>query len=240
MNLKFFRTLVHAAAVPYRQTGRFAYHFARGKLGGDSIFRHLLESGVFPDQAHFLDLGCGQAVFAAWLVAARAAFENGQWPADCPTPPEILSLHGIELMALDVARAHQAFGDRHPHIHISQGDIRVQTFPQANVLTILDVFQYIDFAAQEKILHKVRHALPAGGLFVTRIGDAAAGLPFHLCNWVDWAATFVRGHRLPKLYCRPLNEWVDLLKNLGFQVETASMSHGKPFANVMLVARLPA
>jgi len=240
MSTEFFRTLVNAAAAPYRQAGHFAYHFARGKLGGDSIFRQLLETGVFPARAHFLDLGCGQAVFASLLLAARTAFENGQWPAEWPAPPEVLSLRGIELMDRDVVRAHRAFGARHPQIHISQGDIRSETFVQVDVLTILDVFQYIDFAAQEVILRKVHAALPPGGLFVTRIGDAAAGLPFHICNWVDRAATFARGHRLPKLYCRSLNEWIGLLKDLGFHVDTADMSHGKPFANVMLLARVPA
>lgn len=86
----------------------------------------------------------------------------------------------------------------------------------------------------------MRKALPAGGLLVTRVGDAGAGLPFHICDWVDRMVTFVRGHRLPTLYCRRLEEWIGLLEKLGFQVETLSMSAGKPFANVMLIARLPA
>ena len=60
-----------------------------------------------------------------------------------------------------------------------------------------------------------------------------------LCNWVDHAVTFVRGHRLPALYGRKLAEWVDLLRSLGFQVESLPMSEGKPFANIMLVARVP-
>ncbi len=240
MNTKFFQTLVQAAATRYRRSGRFAYHFASGKLGGDSIFRHLLETGVFPSRGHFLDLGCGQALLAAWLLTARAAFEKGEWPSDCPPPPEVLSLHGIELMERDVVRAQRVFGEQDPGIRIRQGDICAEPFIQTDVVTILDVFQYIDFAAQEDILRKVRAALPAGGLFVTRVGDADAGLPFHICNWVDRVASFVRGHRLPKLYCRSLNEWIALLKDHGFEVGTASMSHGKPFANVMLIARLPA
>jgi SAM-dependent methyltransferase len=240
MNTEFFNAVVDAAAAPYRQSGRFAYHFARGKLGGDSIFRQLLATGVFPARAHFLDLGCGQAVFASLLLAARQAFDEGRWPAACPPPPEVLSLRGIELMERDVLRAQRAFGSRHPQVRIVQGDIRQESFAAVDVLTILDVFQYIDFAAQELILRKVRAALPPGGVFVTRIGDAAAGLPFHICNWVDRAATFARGHRLSTLYCRPLREWVGLLQGLGFDVDTAAMSHGKPFANVMLLARVPA
>ena len=69
--------------------------------------------------------------------------------------------------------------------------------------------------------------------------DAGAGLPYHICNWVDHAVTFIRGHRLPTLYSRQLAEWIDLLKNIGFKVETMPMSEGKPFANVMLICRVP-
>lgn len=239
MNDNFFRQLVDTAAAPYRKGGRFAYHFARGKLGSDTIFRHLLEKGVYPHKGHFLDLGCGQAVFASLLLAARDSFDKGEWPADCPPPPEVLSLRGIELMESDVARAHHALGKEHPLVEIRQGDIRHVEFPQVDVLTILDVFQYVDFADQEAIIRRVRAALPPGGLFVTRIGDADAGLPFHICNWVDQAVTFTRGHRLPKLYCRSLSDWLKLLQANEFEVETAEMCHGKPFANVMLLARVP-
>ena len=61
-----------------------------------------------------------------------------------------------------------------------------------------------------------------------------------ICNWVDHAVTFVRGHRLPTLYGRRLADWIAMLKNLGFEVETMSMSEGKPFANIMLISRVPA
>ncbi|MCE1170115.1 MAG: methyltransferase type 11, partial [Azovibrio sp.] len=91
---------------------------------------------------------------------------------------------------------------------------------------------------QQDVLERIRRALPPGGLFLTRVGDAAAGLPHHLCNWVDQAVTFVRGHRLPRLYCRPLGEWVALLQALGFQVRNMPMNQGKPFANIMLICRL--
>lgn len=112
-------------------------------------------------------------------------------------------------------------------------------FSRPDVITILDALHYFDFDSQQNVLRRVRAALPAGGLCLTRIGDASAGLPYHLCNAVDYVVTFLRGHRLPRLYCRPLAEWVSLLQGLGFDVETALMSQGKPFANTMLVCRVP-
>ncbi|MBI2307320.1 MAG: class I SAM-dependent methyltransferase [Rhodocyclales bacterium] len=238
MTRRFLNRLLDDASRAYRDGGRFAYHFARGKLGGDNIFRELLQRGVFPPAARFLDLGCGQAVFASWLLAARRLYERGDWPADWPQPPRVLELRGYELMPKDVARARAVFANDDATVRILQGDIRAVDFGRADVITILDVLQYIDFARQEDILRRVHAALPAGGVFVTRIGDADAGLPFHLCNWVDHAVTFVRGHRLPQLYTRSLGEWTALLRAIGFEVDSAPMSGRKPFANTMLVARV--
>ncbi|MBK6677212.1 MAG: class I SAM-dependent methyltransferase [Rhodocyclaceae bacterium] len=237
MTEKFLGHLLDEASRPYRAAGRFGYHFARGKLGGDCIFRELLRRGIFPSAARFLDLGCGQAVFASWLLAARKLYEAGDWPADWPEPPRVLALRGYELMARDVARARVALADREPQVVIRQGDIRSTDFGRADVVTILDVLHYIDHAGQEDLLRRARAALPAGGLLVTRVGNAAAGLPFHVCDWLDRAVILARWRRRPVLWCRGLSDWVVLLARSGFEVETMPMSEGKPFANVMLIAR---
>lgn len=234
----FLPALLDAATAPYRPAGRFAYHFARGKLGGDPIFRNLLSQGLIPVDARILDLGCGQAVFASWLLAARRLYERGQWPQGWPEAPRVAQLRGVELMASDVARANAALGERHPEVEIAQGDIRDAAFGRPDVVTILDVLHYIDYPEQEQVLGRVRDALAPRGRLVTRVGDAAAGWPFHVSQFVDRCVTFVRGHRLPRMYCRPLGDWVALLERLGFRVRTQSMSEGTPFANVMLVADL--
>ena len=236
----FLARLLNEATEPYRASGRFGYGFARGKLSSDCIFRELLRRGVFPTQARFLDLGCGQAGFASWLITARAMYERGDWPSDWPEPAKVIELRGFELMEKDVARGRAALTHLEPQIVIRQGDICHTDFGQADVVTILDVLHYIDFSHQEDILRRVFAALPPGGMLLTRVGDAAGGLYYHVCNWVDSMVTFVRGHRLPTLYCRRLVDWVALLQQIGFNVDTVPMSEGKPFANVMLVCRVPA
>jgi hypothetical protein len=65
-------------------------------------------------------------------------------------------------------------------------------------------------------------------------------LPFAFSNWVDHVVTRLRGHRLGTLYCRPLAAWQKTLADLGFEVQACPLSQGTPFANVMLVSRLPA
>ena len=212
MTSRFLQTLLDDASRPFRSGGHFAYHYARGKLSSDCIFRELLKRGIFPTKAHFLDLGCGQGSLFGWLLAARNLYENGNWPNDWSTPPKPLSLRGFELMQKDVDRAAKAFGSDHPLVDIRQGDMCKVDFGQADVVTILDALHYIDHPQQQDVLKRIYAALPPGGLFLTRVGDAGAGLPYHICNWVDHAVTFVRGHRLPTLHGRRLTEWIDLLR----------------------------
>ena len=239
MTSRFLKTLLDEASHPFRPSGHFAYNYARGKLSSDCIFRELLKRGIFPAEGRFLDLGCGQGSLFAWLLAARKLYENGKWPSDWPAAPKLLSLRGYELMQKDVDRAACAFGTSHPIVDIRLGNMCKVDFGQVDVVTILDALHYIDYQRQEDVLKRIRAALPPGGLFLTRIGDKGAGLPYHLSNWVDHAVTFLRGHRLPTLYGRPLTEWVDLIKNLDFQVDTMPMSKGNPFANVMVICRVP-
>jgi hypothetical protein len=235
MSADFRKTLLDAASAPYRSAGRFAWHFARGKLSRDPVFFGLLEHGVIPDADRLVDLGCGQGLLASWLRSARDLYERGVWPLGWPAPPKLGTIWGLELMAKDVDRARAALGNT---AQFAVGDIRSADIGATEAVVILDVLHYIDYAAQDDVLRRVREALPAKGIFVTRIGDAAGGLPFRLSNWVDHAAAFFRGHRLAAFHCRPLRDWQATLENLGFAVETTPMCRGTPFDNVMLVARL--
>lgn len=238
MTNQFSKTLLDEASRPFRRGGRFAYHYARGKLSSDAIFREILQRGLFPAEGSLLDLGCGQGSLFAWLLAARKLFEADNWPTDWPAPPKPFSMHGIELMQKDVRRAGLAFGIDHPVVRIKQGDMTQTDFRQADVITVLDALHYFDYAGQVDVLRRIHAALRPGGIFLTRVGDASGGLPYHLCNWVDHTVTFVRGHRLPRLYCRRLADWLSLLETVGFEVEADPMNEGKPFANVMLVCRV--
>lgn len=239
MSRQSVQQLVHEASQTFRPSGHFAYHYARGKLGYDSIFHEMLRRGLLPEGGHYLDLGCGQGSLFAWLLAARRLHEQGQWPAGWAPPPQPKQLRGVELMQKDVDRAARAFGPQHPVVRVEQGDMNTVDFGRPDAILILDALHYFSHEQQRKVLTRIRQALPPGGVFLTRIGDAGAGLTFRICNGVDRLVTYSRGHRLPRLYCRTLQDWVAELKRLGFVVETEPMSGRKPFANVMLVCRVP-
>ncbi|MDP3701865.1 MAG: class I SAM-dependent methyltransferase [Hylemonella sp.] len=232
--------LLEQATDPYRPLGKFAWHFARGKLGGDPVFAGLLRRGLIPAGARVLDIGCGQGLLAALLgsLSGDSSAERA-WPPGWAPPPAGARVHGIELMPRDVERAQGALAPLGDRARFTLGDMCSTDFGQADVVVILDVLHYVSHEAQEDVLRRVRDALTPGGALLLRVGDAAAGLPFRISNWVDAIVTFARGHRLSRLYCRPLSQWQEQLQALGFSVQAIPMHEGTPFANILLVARRP-
>ncbi len=235
MTTQFIKNLIDAATAPYRSAGRFAWHFARGKLGGDPVFVGLLAHGLIPDRARILDIGCGQGLLASWLLSAKAMHRNGNWPSQWPKAPDPISIHGIELMPRDVERAQRALGDA---AKFTVGDMCTADFGKTDAVVILDVLHYVSIAAQNDVLRRVKESLAPRGTLILRVGDADGGLPFKCSVWVDHVVTFVRGHRNSRMYCRPLTAWKAALAELGFAVQAIPMNQGTPFANILLVAKL--
>jgi SAM-dependent methyltransferase len=227
--------LLDAASAPYRSAGRFAWGFARGKLGMDPVFRYLLRHGLIAPQTRVLDIGCGQGLLASLLRECAAFAQRGHWPAHWAAAPADTRVIGIELMSRDVQRARAALGDAAEFVC---GDMRTTPFPEVDAVVILDVLHYISVAEQDAVLARVRRALPAGGRLLLRIGDASARRGFLTSQWVDAVVTFVRGHRVVPQFGRTLAQWTSQLESLGFEVTSEPMSQGTPFANVLLVARV--
>lgn len=222
-----WRRLVDATTAPYRAAGRFAYHFARGKLTRDPVFRALVERGLLVD-GRYVDIGCGQALLASLLAATDAVRAS--------------HYHGVELMQRDVARAEAALRGSPLAHRLVNDDMRHAALPACDCVVILDVLHYVDHAAQAGVLARVRHALAAGSgrRLLLRVGDMQARRGFAISQWVDRLVTRVRGHAVSPTWGRPLADWVALLEGLGFAVQPLPMSQGTPFANVLLVADLKA
>ena len=228
--------LLDAASAPYRRAGRFAWRFARGKLGMDPVFRYLLRTGMIAPNARVLDIGCGQGLLASLLRECAALHARGHWPHGWAAAPAGARVTGIEMMPRDVQRARDALG-----VDVAEficGDMRSTPFPEVDTVVILDVLHYITVPEQDEVLARVRRALPAGGRLLLRIGDAASRRGFRASQWVDAVVTFVRGHRITPQYGRTLAQWIARLESLGFDVQSEPMSQGTPFANVLLVARV--
>jgi SAM-dependent methyltransferase len=229
-------SLVDAASDPYRAAGRFAWHFARGKLAGDPAFAAILRRGLLADSPRILDLGCGQGLLASWLLAAQAARAAGEWPADWPPPPTPVELHCVEINPHEVARARMALGAR---ARVLQGDIRHVDYGTVDAIVILDVLHYTDHASQVAVLERARAALSSRGVLLLRVADAEGGVGFALSKLVDRIVALIRRQSIAPLSCRPVREWRSLLTRLGFLTEALPMSQGARFANVLLIGKLP-
>ena len=236
-----FRPLAREAAGGYPPRERFARHFAYGKLTGDPAFAHLLQAALVPDGARMLDIGCGQGLVCALLAAARARASRGEWPGDWPAPPRLARYTGIDVVARD-AQLGRAMAARFataspPSVTFVAADMRDTEFPRSDVVLILDVLHYVAYEAQEAILERVRAALEPRGTLLLRVSDEAPTVRFRYTLLIDRIVMALRGHRLPRLWCRPVARWRETLERLGFRVDAAPMSAGTPFANVLLVAR---
>jgi len=228
-----WRALVLAASAPYRRAGRFAWHFARGKLRWDPVFGHLIARGLIAPRTRVLDIGCGQGLLASLLAAAAQAAREGRWPSAWAEAPIDVHVSGIDLLPRDVERARDALGDG---IDVVCADMRTAAFPAVDTVVILDVLHYVSITEQDAVLERVRSALRLGGRLVLRIGDAAARRRFAVTTWVDRCVTLGRGQGFGRFAGRTLAAWQARLGELGFAVTSEPMHGGTPFANVLLVA----
>ena len=95
------------------RTGRFA----QAKFKGDPAFRAILAQGLLSGRERLLDLGAGQGLLAAWLLAARSCHASeraGAWPRSWPAPPDFASYVGIEINAAGGAACAARVRARHP------------------------------------------------------------------------------------------------------------------------------
>lgn len=239
MQAELKKRVLQAACAPYRPIGISHHQWAKGKMGFDPVFPGVLDHGLIPDDAVMLDLGCGRGFMASWILAAEQLAAQGKW--DGTPPPKGMRFHGVELVADEVDAGNRALqalhGDR---VSLLAGDMRHAAFPSGlNVVTMFDVLHYVPHSDQDRLLDRIRQALGSGGLFITRVGDAQGGMPFRISQFVDRFASFMQGHRLTQMWCRPVSQWVQALESRGFVVKALPMNEGTPFANVLLTARLP-
>ena len=228
------KALLEAAARPYFGTAAPAWRFARNKLRLDPVFSTLLQRGYLPDRGTLVDLGCGQGLLLALLVAARDQFSGGQWPPVWPPPPLNLILQGIEL---DPDRASVAQRALVNQAQVTRHDIRDAVLPPCSAVVLLDVLMYLGERDQLRVLQKAAAALEPGGLLLVREADAGAGFAFRVTRWSERLLEILRGRLRNRLHHRSAIQWAGLLESLGFSVGVESMGAGTPFANMLFVAR---
>jgi SAM-dependent methyltransferase len=230
-----FNSIIDAATLPYARAGwnAYAYHFARGKLRYDPVFRAILENGLLPNAGQLLDLGCGLGLLSALLTEARNQHQARNWNPEWSTPPQNLKYYGVELLDWKVAAARQALGN---NATICQGDIRTCELPDCSAAILLDVLMYLNAAEQRQVLQRIASTLRPGGTLLLREGNATGGLRHYVTSFAEHICCLWRGQGLHALHYRSATEWIALLEELGFSVGSLPMSQGTPFSNVLFRA----
>jgi len=231
-----WRAVVEQASQGYRGTDAHAFRFARAKLSNDRVFRHVLETGLIPAGARVVDAGCGQGLFASLLRAAATVAGQGCWPTAWADPPLGARVTGIDLLGLDLARANAALGEAATFVH---ADMRRFDFPPSDRVVFFDTLHYITPAEQDAVLANARAALQPGGALILRAHDASSTARYRLGLWIDRITMLLHGGGFAPLAGREPAAWRATLEGLGLTVETTPMNGRPPFANLLIVARVP-
>ena len=222
-------------ATPYRRAGRFAWHFARGKLRWDPVFSHLIARGLIAPRARVLDIGCGQGLLASLVAAAAEAARAGPLAARTGREaPVDVALHRHR-----AARARRRARPRTRSATASTSSAPTcapPPSPPADTVVLLDVLHYVE---------RRRAGRGAGARARARCRSAAGsscasatprrGARFAASRGSTASSRCARGQGCGRTPAGRSPRGRRALRELGFAVASQPMRTGTPFANVLLV-----
>lgn len=212
------------AFLPRRWHGnRWHYYYSRIKLGSDPLYPGVaaaLRGSTLP----LLDLGCGIGLLAH---ALRAGGVN-------------LGYHGVDNDAGKIAQARRAAttaGLR--DTRFDTVDLASEFPSHAGSVAMLDVLQYLDDAAQRRLLVAAMSMLAPGGRLVIRTGIEDGGWRMRVTKGFDRVANVLGWmNAAPRNYPRA-DGLRQLLQDAGLQGEFGPLRGRMPFNNWLVVATRP-
>jgi uncharacterized protein (DUF2062 family) len=227
---RHFAMLVRRAADRYLRASITAWEFARGKLGGDPIYRATLSSNLLISGGTLVDVGCGQGLTLALLAEARRAVDAGTWPADQLPPPRFDRMAGVESRHRVAMIARAALeGDA----DIIEGDARTLSMTPANAVLLFDVLHLMRPEEQDALLLETAARLEPGGVVLVREADASAGWRFTAVRLGNQLKAIVFRTRHQSFHARTSAEWRACFARSGFTVDVRPMGQSTPFGNVL-------
>jgi SAM-dependent methyltransferase len=197
---------------------RFLRGYARWKLRTDPVYSAVL-ARLRGRDAPLIDVGCGVGLLPFFLR------EHG-----CEVP-----ILGFDFDARKVEAARRA-AMRYRGIDFVTGDAR-NSLPENHNVIILDVLQYFDPAAQQRILINAREAVPPGGIVILRQGIRDGSWRHRFTTAVDAAARAMRWMKAERLNF-PRREEV-MAPFDGFTAEVVPLWGRTPFNNYLFVFTRP-
>jgi uncharacterized protein (DUF2062 family)/trans-aconitate methyltransferase len=192
--------------------------FVRWKMRLDRIF-DILSSEELGSGA-VVDLGCGYGIalgFAAFRDRGRR-------------------LIGCDLDARRIAAARKAFSGMNAELAV--GDVRNFEFPQAGLIVIFDVLQYLTEAEQLALLQRCSAALAPGGRLMFRVPDRGPGFFSRMSVAFDRLIFLLTGAQ-----ARPVvlsaEEYSASLEKAGLQVAQRRFRNRLPLAHLLFVGVKP-
>jgi 1-acyl-sn-glycerol-3-phosphate acyltransferase len=212
-------SLARAVAERYRPAGRFRMGFAAGKVSFDPIFWHLWER--LPREGRLLDVGAGEGLLGVFLREAGSR----------------LVVHGVDIDEARIAAARTAAG-ADPALIFEVADGEDAPFPQADVVTCIDVLHYLTPARQDRLMARLCAAVAPGGTLYVRDPEVGLGL----ASW--WTATTERvfvalgRHRGGGVHVRGGVALAEVVARHLSDVHVTRAGTG-PFANALVEAHRP-
>ena len=218
-------TRIARAFLPQRWYGnRWNYHYSRIKLASDPLYPGVA-AALRESHLPLLDLGCGIGLLAHALRAERLA----------------LPYRGVDNDAGKIEQAQQARRRAHlSDVEFSVVDL-ARAFPaHRGSVAILDVFQYLDDAAQRRLLDAAIAMLVPGARLVIRTGIEDGSSRMRITRTFDRIANVLGWMNAPPRHYPRADALRRTLDDAGLASTFTSLRGNTPFNNWLVVATKPA
>lgn len=171
---------------------------------------------MLPRSGVIVELGCGEGLLANYLALAS------------PKRKVI----GYEIVPERLDRAKKGIKNTSYKV----GDIVDISYPKADTFILFHVLHHLpSLAAQEEVLKKVKKSLNSGGKLIIVDVYIEPSIKY-LAAWVadHFLVPWVFEKRFYTKACfRKEEEWITLLKKLGYNVKVTLEVKGRPFPNII-------
>ena len=121
-------------------------------------------------------------------------------------------------------------------ISLMQGDAHVDLPPHNGDVTILDVLQFFEYDAQEKLLISAAQRVAPGGKLIIRSGIKEDNLRFFMTWLGDMIAKLCLWMKAAPRHYPTVDFFKTTLEKEGFSVQAISFWGNTPFNNYLIVA----
>ncbi len=209
---------LESTALYYKEVGRFAFGYVKGKLTSDPVYRQLASRAPLP--APVVDVGCGRGQSLILLAEVQGE----------------LSGRGIDWDGAKLTQARRAASSLRG-LQFEAGDIRTCALPKAGTVLMLDVLHYNPQAVQDDMLRRAAAALLPGGRLYVREVDLAQRWRARLTIWQEKLGCLLALNKGATLCFRPAAELVQVLESAGLTASMVPSWGSTPFANVLIEAQ---